>query len=88
MLAHALHLLLPLLHVVLRIVGVVRLLQLLPEQDPHLVLVPLSVAVQVVHREECPGVPVLTSIEVLTIFYVILITVKCGPYPGYHVTVP
>ncbi len=30
-LAHALHLLLALLHVVLRVVGVVRLLQLLPE---------------------------------------------------------
>ena len=33
---HPLHLLLALLHVVLRVIGVVRLVQLFFEQDPHL----------------------------------------------------
>merc|ERR1719319_2147094 len=41
MLPHPLHLLLPLPHIVLGGVGVVGLVQLLLEQNPHLVLVPL-----------------------------------------------
>jgi len=58
-LPHPLHLLLPLPHVVLGRVGVVHLVQLLLEQDPHLRLVPLAVAIEVMHHEECLGVKVL-----------------------------
>ena len=58
-LPHSLHLLLPLPHVVLRGVRVVHLVQLLLEQDPHLSLVPLAIAVEVMHHKECFGVKVL-----------------------------
>lgn len=61
MLPHPLHLLLPLLHIVLRVVRVVGLVELLPEEDPDFVLVPLSVPVQVVHSEERLRVPVLRT---------------------------
>ena len=58
-LSHSLHLLLSLPHVVLRGVGVVHLVKLLLEQDPHLSLVPLAIAIEVMHHEECLGVKVL-----------------------------
>ena len=59
-LPHPLHFLLPFLHVILlRVVRVVNLVQLLEEQRPQLVLVPVAVLVEVVHLEEYLGVPVL-----------------------------
>ncbi len=58
-LAHPLHLLLSLPHVVLRSIWIVHLVQLLLEQHPDLVLVPVVVAVQVVHGEERLGVPLV-----------------------------
>ena len=64
-LAHPLHLLHALLHVVVGVVRVVHLVQLLLEQHLHLVLVPVVVAVQVVHGEERLRVPVLGAHVVL-----------------------
>ena len=68
MFPHALHLLLPLLHVVLvGVVGVVHLVELGQEERSELVLVPLSVLVEVVHLEEDPGVPILGSHVILVL---------------------
>ena len=38
MFSHPLHLLLPLFHVVLRVVRIVGFVQLLPEQDPNFIM--------------------------------------------------